>query len=350
MHSEADKRLLQLHNWVDKQLGLATTLASMQGDAGGRRYFYIEEKPGWLAVDAPPATEKVRQFLYLSDILRKQGVPVPSIVASEPEMGFLLIENLGEGLFCRLVSAETAPVLYGEALLTQLAMAQTPLEGVSIPVFDREFIVRELNIFRDWFVQEMLGLSLGAEENALLDSLFELLADKALQQPQVFMHRDYHARNILLVDGKSVVIDYQDAVVGPLTYDLVSLLKDAYLRLPPADVKRWALVYGDMAREAGLLGDVSAESFISSFDFMGLQRHLKILGIFARLHLRDQKSAYLADLPRVLGYVLEVSACYQELSEFHHWLNERVMPVCRLREWYSEQRLSDTAYPLVESA
>ncbi len=341
---ETDSRLIQLNRWVDQVLSLEATLVPMQGDAGGRRYFNIEQKPGWLAVDAPPETEKIKQFLYLSDILRCHGVPVPSIVSTEAEKGFLLVENLGEGLFFRHVSAETAPVIYGEALLTQLAMAQIPHEGVSVPLFDREFILRELSIFREWFVQQMLGIRLGGVDNEVLDTVFELLAREALRQPPVFMHRDYHSRNILLVNGKSVVIDYQDAVVGPLTYDLVSLLKDAYLRLPPEDVQRWALVYGDMAREAGLLTDVSADSFIRSFDLMGLQRHLKILGIFARLHLRDQKSSYLHDLPRVIGYVQEVCTCYPELSVFKGWFEKVVLPACRTQAWYSEDELYVTAY------
>ncbi len=344
VRSETDSRLVQLNQWVDQALGIEATLVPMQGDAGGRRYFNIEQKPGWLAVDAPPETEKVKQFLYLSGIFGRHGVPVPSIVATEAEKGFLLVENLGEGLFSKHVNAETAPVIYGEALLTQLAMAQIPLEGVSVPLFDREFILQELGIFREWFVQQMLGVKLGVEDIKVLDTVFELLAREALQQPFVFMHRDYHSRNILLVNGKSVVIDYQDAVVGPLTYDLASLLKDAYLRLPPEDVQRWALVYGDMAREAGLLTDVSVDSFIRSFDLMGLQRHLKILGIFARLHLRDQKSGYLHDLPRVIGYVQEVCARYPELSVFKGWFEKVVLPTCRTQAWYSEDELYVTAY------
>lgn len=342
----ADQRFKQLQNWVAEQLPEASCLVPLLGDAGGRRYFCINGNNQWLAVDAPPDTEKVAQFLYLADKLRAQRVRVPQVQAADPDRGFLLVENLGTVLLSGEVTEETAPLLYGEALMSLLAMAQTPLSEVDVPTFDRAFILRELEIFREWFVGRLLGVSLTPADNQMLDKLFNLLAERALAQPKVLMHRDYHSRNILMTAGQCAVIDFQDAVIGPLTYDAVSLLKDAYLRLPAADVKRWAQVYGDMARDAGLLSEAQCASFWQDFELMGLQRHLKVLGIFARLHLRDDKPGYLPDMPRVLGYVLEVCSAYPDLlGQLENWLVARILPRCENQDWYKKEALYPTHYP-----
>ncbi|MCP8899379.1 aminoglycoside phosphotransferase family protein [Gilvimarinus xylanilyticus] len=340
-----EKRLARLQAWVTQQLGSPGELIPLLGDAGGRRYFQLSQSQNWLAVDAPPETEKVAQFVYMAEQLRLQRVRVPHLKAVDVDKGFLLVENLGLNLLADDISQDTAPLLYGEALMTLLAMAQTPLQALKVPVYDRDFILRELEIFREWFLAQLLGIELAAADNRLLDQLFDTLAQHALAQPQVLMHRDYHARNIILAQGQCAVIDFQDAVVGPLTYDAVSLLKDAYLRLPADDVKRWAQVYGDMARDSGLLTTAQCASFWQDFELMGLQRHLKILGIFARLDLRDGKPGYLPDLPRVLGYVLETCAAHRgQLGEFEVWLHNRVLPQCQRHSWYIEETMLQAHY------
>jgi aminoglycoside/choline kinase family phosphotransferase len=289
-----------------------------------------------LAVDAPPATENTAQFLRVAQLLRRAGVAVPTIGAADPERGFVLVQNLGERLFARELRGDNALTLYGEALFTLLAIAQAPAADAPLPRFDAAFIRRELNLFTEWFVGPLLGLSLAAPEREMLSRLFEQLTQRALAQPQVVMHRDFHSRNLLLkADGSLGVIDFQDAVVGPLSYDAVSLLRDCYLRLPAAAVRRWALAYGDMTIEAGLMpASTSARHYLQDFDWMGLQRHIKVLGIFARLHLRDGKSHYLHDLPRVLAYVHNIATAYPELQDFAAWLDRRILPACQAQPWY----------------
>ena len=344
-NQEQDQRRAALARWVSGVLARDCQLVALGGDAGARRYFTLAQQPALLAVDAPPESENTAQFMRVADMLRQRGIRVPEVQAADAEKGFLLVEHLGQTLLADAVTADTAPLLYGEALFTLLGMAQIPTAGAQVPVYDRAFVLRELEIFRQWFVSQLLGITLSDAEQLLCDSLFELLAQAALAQPQVFMHRDYHSRNILLLEQRPVVIDFQDAVIGPVTYDLVSLLKDCYLKLPVADRRRWALVYGDLARDAGLIDPPSAEAFLRDFDWVGLQRHLKVLGIFARLALRDNKPRYLNDLPRVLGYVLEVLDGYTELSDFGLWFRTRVMPACEQSGWFLHSGLDSTAYP-----
>lgn len=204
-----------------------------------------------------------------------------------------------------------------------------PTDSVELPRFDEAFIRRELALFRQWFAGELLGVDADRSAGPLLDRLDEALSDCILRQPQVFMHRDYHARNLLLAGEDIAVIDFQDAVTGPLVYDLVSLLKDCYLRLPQSQVRAWALDYKKQAEEGGLMPACSDSDFLRAFDWVGLQRHVKVLGIFARLHLRDGKSGYLADLPRVLQYVQEVLARYPAFAQVYQWFERELIPLCR---------------------
>lgn len=334
--TETTNREESLRCWVSDALQHSVTLKAHTDDAGFRRYFSINDAPQWLAVDAPPATENTAQFLQVAKLLRRAGVAVPTVCAADPERGFVLVQNFGERLFAHELSGDNALALYGEALFTLLAIAQAPRAGAPLPSFDAAFIHRELNLFTEWFVGPLLGLTLTGAETEMLNAVFAQLAQRALAQPQVVMHRDFHSRNLLLkTDGSLGVIDFQDAVVGPLTYDAVSLLRDCYLRLPEAAVRRWALAYGDMAIDAGLMpASTNARQYLQDFDWMGLQRHIKVLGIFARLHLRDGKSQYLHDLPRVLAYVQHIAAAYPELQDFAAWLLERLLPACRAQPWY----------------
>ena len=340
MTTITDTRLANLAGWVGRQLDRETiSLEPLGGDAGARRYFAIVGVDHLLAVDAPPATENTMQFVRVAQLLDQHHITVPEIAASDPEQGFVLIEYWQGGVFGAELNAGTAPLLYGEALLKLLAIQQIPVSTAEfLPIYDAAFIRRELALLNEWFLQELLGMVLTPAELELLEQLFSLLEASALAQPQVVMHRDYHSRNLVFGrSGQLATIDFQDAVLGPLTYDVVSLLKDCYYRLPSDQARQWALAYGDMAIDAGIMPPLSADTYLRYFDWMGLQRHLKVLGIFSRLHLRDGKPGYLNDLPRVLGYVMDTFYDYPELKDFSNWFEQRVMPLCRARPWYTQE-------------
>lgn len=322
--------------WLGRQLGTVPELAPLGGDAGGRRYYALAENPAWLAVDAPPDSENTQQFIALANVLSAGGVRVPRIHSADEHNGFLLVENLGEQLLADAVKSGRAGLWYPRALATLGQIARLPTDSVELPPFDDAFIKRELAIFRQWFAEKLLGVTIDGPARRLLDELDDTLSQCILSQPQVFMHRDYHARNLLLAGDDIAVIDFQDAVTGPLAYDLVSLLKDCYLTLPQAQVRTWALAYKRQAEENGLMPATEENDFLRAFDWVGLQRHIKVLGIFARLHLRDGKPGYLADLPRVLQYVLEVLTRYPEFHPVHHWFERTLIPVCRRQPWYRQ--------------
>ena len=346
--------LFNLGHWIDQQLDLrdwcyrpGQILHSLSGDAGFRRYFRVDATPPLLAVYAPPATEDSATFIALARFLREQGVHAPEVVAADLEQGFLLVEDFGDQLLLGLLNSESADLLYGEAMMSLLRLQQAPVmaytlsnrDRKSLPVYDRQRLRSEMELLRDWFIPQLLGYSLTDVENAMVERVFVVLEEAALAQPQVLVHRDYHSRNIVVRDGEAPgIIDFQDAVVGPVTYDLVSLLRDCYIRWSPEQVRQWALAYGNMAVEVGVLPAVEQQQFLRWFDLMGVQRHLKVLGIFARLWLRDGKSGYLKDLPLVMRYVLEVADTYPELSEFRGWFIDTLLPLAEQQPWYRDYR------------
>ncbi len=348
--------LQDLSIWVDQQLSerewqfkAGQPLQPLSGDAGFRCYFRVDATPALLAVLAPPATEDSASFISLARFLRDQGVHAPEVLAADVERGFLLIEDFGDELLLNHLNGDSVDLLYGETMMTLLRMQQCPLEGYAkgtrgqqgLPSYDRQRLRDEMELFRQWFVPQLLGCELDNEEQAMVERMFVQLEEAALEQPQVLVHRDYHSRNILLRDGEAPgIIDFQDAVVGPITYDLVSVLRDCYIRWPQQQVEQWAVTYGNMAIEVGLMPLVKQQTFLRWFDLMGLQRHIKVLGIFARLWLRDGKSGYLKDLPLVMRYTLEVAESYPEFSEFCQWFKDKLVPLAEQQDWYSDYRLA----------
>jgi aminoglycoside/choline kinase family phosphotransferase len=332
----------ELVNWVENVLReqLAAGFPAggwyrLSGDAGFRQYFRLPSQPPMLAVVAPPETEKNAAFVAIADYLRKCGIRTPKVIAYEPGRGFMLVEDLGPDLLQDHLVADTADLLYGEALTTLLRLQQLKPESGLFPTYTRELLVSEAERFDQWFVQGLLGHELFTDESQLLAELYDRLAESALEQPQVVTHRDFHSRNLVHNPGTALgVIDFQDAVTGPLTYDLVSLLRDCYIKWPEDQVQRWALAYASMATDAGLLHDGSREQFLRWFDWMGMQRHIKVLGVFARLSLRDGKHGYLRDLPRVVAYVREIADRYVELEGFAAWFGQRIMPLVNDTDWY----------------
>ncbi len=343
----------ELRQWVDAQwpqldlsefsqhnssgIDGAPPWQALAGDAGFRRYFRLASEPPLLAVYAPPATEPNGTFLKLARHLRRHGVLAPALAAADLERGFLLLEDLGPTLLREALDENSVEGLYAEAMSCLLRLQQCPTDSLGLPAYDRARLRQEMNLFNEWFVPRLLGHSLTDSELQLLDRWYAYLENSALEQPQVLVHRDFHSRNLIYrPEGAPGVIDFQDAVTGPITYDLVSLLRDCYVRWPEDRVRRWALCYAEIASQAGLLPRVSEAQFLRWFDWMGLQRHIKVLGIFARLSLRDQKHNYLRDLPLVTAYTLDVARRYDEGAEFVGWFEETLLPRLRRQPWWQD--------------
>ena len=316
------QRIEQLRDWLQHAAGLEVLdMAPASADASFRRYFRVHHAGGTaIAVDAPPEHEDSRPFVAVARALRGLGLNVPEILATDLERGFLLVSDLGSTLYLDVLDERRVERLYGDALGALLVLqARTPT--LALPPYDRGRLLAELALFPEWFLDRHLGRAPDDAQRAVIGAAFELLVSSAREQPQVTVHRDYHSRNLMLVETNNPgILDFQDAVVGPVTYDLVSLLRDCYIRWPRERVEAWALGYRQMALEAGVLQDCDEARFLRWFDLMGLQRHLKVLGIFARLWHRDGKRGYLADLPLVLDYALEVAASYPELAALHDLL------------------------------
>ncbi len=313
-------------------------LEPVAGDASGRRYFrlYGAGAPV-IAVHAPPETEKNREFVAARDLLARAGVRVPALLAADPERGFLLLEDLGSRLLLDELDSGSVDGWYTVARGILLRLAEVNVAGLDWPAYDRALLAEELERFPVWFVEGLLELPAGPAR-PLLAEVAELLLASALEQPRVLVHRDFHSRNLMpQPDGRLAVIDFQDAVVGPVTYDLVSLLRDCYVRWPDAQVRDWALEHHRALLRAGRLSGCGQERFLRWFDLMGLQRHLKVLGTFARLDLRDGKSGYLADLPLVLRYVRETlrrrAGEEPALAALEQWFDESLAPRIAAAPW-----------------
>lgn len=332
-----------LSQWIAQQLDCtpeAIQLTPIANDAGFRRYFRFRSPSQWLAVDAPPQTEDTRQFVQLARFLSRHQVNTPKILAADDSVGFLLVEDFGDELLHRKLTPTNAAALYQQTFNALLGLQACPDEATLIPRYDRALLRRELNIFSEWFVGDLLDYNLSPTENAMLDALFLDLENSALEQPQTLVHRDFHSRNLLVrADNTLGVIDFQGALWGACTYDLVSLLRDCYIRWPAEQVNAWALNYRIAAINAGLLNaNISEQTYLRWFNAMGLQRHIKVLGIFARLNLRDHKSHYLKDLPLVIRYTLEVAQRHPEFMPFVDWFNATLLPLIEQQSWYSDYR------------
>lgn len=324
-----NERLNQLHHWLAETIHTSNFhIAPASADASFRRYFRIYYGDQTLIVmDAPPDKEDSRPFIALSQALHAFGLNVPEVLAVDLNQGFLLLTDLGSELYLACLNAATVERLYGDALSALLALQVCCPVTPNVPPYDAKLLNFELSLFRDWFLTRHLGMELGEGVNELLDNTFALLTSSALEQPMVCVHRDYHSRNLMVTPKNNPgILDFQDAVAGPVTYDLVSLLRDCYIAWSREQVLDWVMGYHDLALQAGVISDDHPEQFIGWFDRMGMQRHLKAIGIFARLNHRDGKTGYLNDIPRTLNYVIETAALYPEFAPFHKWLNLELTP------------------------
>jgi len=333
-----------LVNWVRSVLPSDATvsaldLAPIAGDASTRSYFRLRSggRP-YVAAHAPPETEKNEAFVAVRALLDGAGVPVPAVFASNLERGYLLLEDLGERTLLPALDADNAEDYYARALELLLRFALIKTDKPCLLPYDETLLREELGRFDEWFLGALLGCAPTPAERTMLESLYLTLVQSALAQPRVFVHRDFHSRNLMLhAGGRLAVIDFQDAVAGPLTYDLVSLLRDCYVRWPAGRVRSWTGRYWHMLQQATPVGVPDRATFERWFDWMGLQRHLKVLGTFARLSERDGKSGYLDDLPRVIDYTFEVLARYAPdepaFAECLDWWQRRVAPAVARAPW-----------------
>ncbi|WP_236233841.1 aminoglycoside phosphotransferase family protein [Pseudomonas tohonis] len=321
-----DVRLQQLSAWLDQQLPLLfqaegwgdvppAELLPASSDASFRRYFrWQAEGRSLILMDAPPPQEDCRPFVKVAGMLAEAGVHVPRILAADLEQGFLMLDDLGRQTYLEVIDADNADALFEDAFQALLALQQRSLEA-PMPVYDDALLRRELQLFPDWYLKRHLGIELAGEQLAAWERTCDLLVASALAQPRVLVHRDYMPRNLMLSTPNPGVLDFQDAVYGPVTYDVTSLFKDAFLSWPEARVRNWLERYWNLAREAGIPVQPEFEDFLRASDLMGVQRHLKVIGIFARICHRDGKPKYLGDVPRFFSYIETVIARRPELAD-----------------------------------
>ena len=327
----ADPRLQRLERWIAGLPGPPVDrIAPASADASFRRYFRVHRGDGTqIAMDAPPERESLDAWLRVARILAATGVHVPPVLAVDAEQGFVLIGDLGRHHYLEALSNGADPEPLYEDAIDALVLMQSgdAASAAELPRYDRELLLRELWLFNEWFTSRHLGLAPDRAEREAIEDAFDWLCDEALAQPVVLVHRDYHSRNLLVrPEGNPGIVDFQDAVRGPISYDLVSLLKDCYVVWPRKRLLAWLDRYRARASEAGLDVGADRDQFLGWFDRMGVQRHLKVLGIFSRLWHRDGKPGYLADLPRVLDYTLEATAALAPLAAFDAFLRRQVVP------------------------
>ncbi len=321
-------RLDDLKHWLESGPGFSDyTLKPASSDASFRRYFRVAlNGDSFIVMDAPPAQEDTTPFIAVARLFLAAGLNVPEVIEADVEQGFLLLSDLGSELYLDVLDDGSADRLYGDALAALVRIQGCAVDG--LPLYDRDFLLGEMELFREWLVRTHLGMDLTAVQMDMLDTAFACLADNAVAQPQVCVHRDYHSRNLMHTrQNNPGIIDFQDAMHGPLTYDLASLLRDCYIKWPRARVERWALDYQQQALAAGILDKVHDDpaQFMRWFDLMGAQRHLKAAGIFARLNHRDSKPGYLADIPRTLSYIIDIGDSHPDLAPLSAFIDKEVL-------------------------
>lgn len=316
-------RKQQLTQWLSSVLSAPFDLTTASADASFRRYFrvhYAEQTA--IAMDAPPAQEDCQPFVAISNLFAQSGLQVPTVLAQDLEQGFLLLSDLGDDTYLSQLTEENASTLYADASQA-LVKLQLASQADVLPAYDRALLLRELQLFPDWYLGKHLNVTLTDAQQAVLDKTFTVLVDNILAQPQVYVHRDYHSRNLMVTQADNPgVLDFQDAVYGAITYDLVSLFKDAYITWPEEQVMDWLVRHWQRAKQAGLPVDADFGVFYRDYEWMGVQRHIKILGIFARLYHRDGKDGYLKDMPLVMHYLQYACGRYAELRPFLKLLME----------------------------
>lgn len=324
-----DTRLQQLTDWVHQDFPNAT-IDVASADASFRRYFRVSPNSvnakTLIAMDAPPEHEDCSPFIDVTQRLRDAGVHAPQIIKQSLEQGFLLLEDFGSTPYLDVLNNESADTLYGDALQSLINIQVADTNG--LPEYDDALLQQEMQLMPEWFLQTHLGITPDEKQLKIIERTLAVITAHVLQQPQAFVHRDYHSRNLMVLEGENSpgVIDFQDAVLGPVTYDLVSILRDCYIVWPVEQVESWALQFKAQLEKSGRIENTKDQTFIKWFDYMGLQRHIKVLGIFARLNHRDGKTNYLDDLPLTLSYVMTVGEKYPLIKPLIDLFNEWKIP------------------------
>lgn len=315
-------RYQAMHNWLNSLGYHHYSLTPASEDASFRSYHRLRAAgQSWVVMDAPPELEPCDQFVMIAQKLRNIGLSAPQVIESDFQQGFLLLSDFGDTDYLSILNTETVSSLYADALAALLQM-QLQLDAEDLPCYDQMSLNGEMDLFHDWFLHELLNIELNQAQLNHWLLIKQALVDNALEQPQVFVHRDYHSRNLMKIDpGNPGILDFQDAVKGPFTYDLVSLLRDCYISWPTSCVERFLLGYYERVVVNGLT-DVTYKRFSRWFNLMGVQRHLKAIGIFARLKIRDAKPQFLQDIPRTLDYIIQVSTEAVDMSELHALIDE----------------------------
>lgn len=315
-----------LNDWILTSLNdPEVIIEALTGDASFRRYWRARSKnKSYIVMDAPPEKESISSFINIDKALRRINVCAPQIHAYDEAQGFMLLDDFGDELLLNQLSNHNADALYKKAMNTLAVIETCRTEQMSLPLFDSQHMLQEMALFRDWFWTQYLKLPLTEQDHRCIEHCFQWLAQELSRLPTVFIHRDYHSRNLMLIkhtDNDALgVLDFQDAMLGPIGYDLVSLLRDCYIAWPEEQVYEWVAYFYKLSSPA----NISATEFTRAFDLCGLQRHLKVLGIFCRLYLRDGKDGYLKDLPLTLNYTLSTLKKYPELHDFYTLLESKV--------------------------
>ncbi|MEW6562261.1 MAG: phosphotransferase [Pseudomonadota bacterium] len=317
------QRLQQLTDWLKTQFpDTPFELSPASADASFRRYFRATFADKRLIVmDAPPAHEDCKPFLHVGKLFEDAGTHVPHVYAQDLEQGFLLLSDLGNTTYLQALNDQNARELYGAATdaLIRIQLASQP---DTLPPYDEALLLRELRLFPEWYIAKHLNITLSDKQTAALDTVFRRILDNTLAQPKVYVHRDYHSRNLMVTEPNPGILDFQDAVYGSITYDLVSLFKDAYIHWEEEQVLDWLIRYWEKARKAGLPVHADFPDFYRDYEWMGVQRHIKVLGIFARLCHRDGKDGYLKDMPLVMDYLRRACSRYIALKPLLNLLDE----------------------------
>lgn len=336
---QVDERQKELQRWLENVLGSGDfSCEPASSDASFRRYFRVVHKAkSYIVMDAPPDKEDCVPFLNIATVLRSSGVQAPTIYHHSLSQGFMVLSDFGLVSYLDVLSDDTGNKLYADATSVLHRLHKIPINTQDLPLYSQAMLSQEVTLFREWFLEGLLNISLTDQEARSLEQNQLMLTASALEQPQVFVHRDYHSRNLMVTDKNNPgVIDFQDAVIGPITYDLVSLYRDCYIAWPDEVVYQWLDAFLADRSDSGINDGFTAQQFYQWFDLMGVQRHMKAIGIFSRLLLRDGKSGYLADIPRTLNYIKQVSMKYPGLEALHKLINdynleERMLVVLRAR-------------------
>ncbi len=321
---------LELKQWLKEHFGSHEyQFTPLPGDASFRTYYRVRwGMNAYIAMLAPPHKECTHEFVSIAKAWHNDGLCVPEIFAWEKEKGFVLLSDFGDTLLLDKLTKENVDAFYIRAMSAIILMQSTNPLSCHLPPYNKEYAYTELSHFQEWFVSRLLGAPFSEEESTVWQQVCKQLLAVFCQQPQVTVHRDFHSRNLMVLPDDALgIIDFQDAMVGPITYDMVSLLKDCYITWPQADVERWISIFYERLKAHQTLVGVSLTEFIQWFDWVGLQRHLKVLGIFSRLKLRDNKSHYLQHMPRIMQYLLEVTHKYENFSAFHDYLQHKIHPL-----------------------